>query len=161
MINDRKTQDEWKIQLTTAINFMSSKDSTETCTIHCTSDNIEITIGSETDEIIEELFESHIQKYQKGLEQSTKGSGFHCVKNVDIRSYSDPNFPAFEFSPYSVRMRENKDQLTPNTDTFYAMFVFDSTDLLHCQCHKISLNHSGSYIDSLKWLKKQKSNNKF
>ena len=30
MINDHKTQGEWKIQLTMAVNFMSSKDSNET-----------------------------------------------------------------------------------------------------------------------------------
>ena len=45
------------------INFISSKDSNETCTIHTKSDNIEIMIGSETDEIIKNLFESLLQKY--------------------------------------------------------------------------------------------------
>ena len=34
MINDYKTQGEWKIELTTEINFMSSKDSNETGTMH-------------------------------------------------------------------------------------------------------------------------------
>ena len=34
VINDHKTQSEWKIQLTTAINFISSKDSDETRTMH-------------------------------------------------------------------------------------------------------------------------------
>ena len=39
------------------INFISSKpDSDETRTMRPKSDNIEIMIGSETDEIIEELF---------------------------------------------------------------------------------------------------------
>ena len=33
-INDHKTQAEWKIQLIIAINFMSSKDSNETRTMH-------------------------------------------------------------------------------------------------------------------------------
>ena len=35
-------------------------------------------------------------------------------------------------------------------------FVFDSVDLLCYNCHKISLNRSGSYIDSPKWLKGKK-----
>ena len=47
MINNKKTQGEWKIHLTMAINFFSSKDSEEICTMHSNSDNIEITIGSE------------------------------------------------------------------------------------------------------------------
>ena len=38
-INDHKTQDEWIIQLMLAINFLSSKDTGETCTMHSKSDN--------------------------------------------------------------------------------------------------------------------------
>ena len=42
-----------------AINFTSYKeDSDETRTMHTKSDNIEIMTGSETNEIIEELFKS-------------------------------------------------------------------------------------------------------
>ena len=41
------------------INFISSKEaSDETLTMHAKNDNIEIIMGSETDEIIEELFKS-------------------------------------------------------------------------------------------------------
>ena len=68
MINNHKTQGEWKIQLTVAINFMSSKYSNETRTMHSNSDNIETMIGSETNEIIEKLFESILKVYQEGLE---------------------------------------------------------------------------------------------
>ena len=59
-----------------AINFISSKDSDETRTMHTKSNNVEIMMGSETDEIIEDLFESFLQKYQEGLEQSMRGSEF-------------------------------------------------------------------------------------
>ena len=69
-------QSEWKILLTIAINFISSKDSDETCTMHTKSNNVEIMIGSETDEIIEELFISILQRYQEGLEESMRGSEF-------------------------------------------------------------------------------------
>ena len=46
IINDHNTQEEWKIQLTMIINFISSKDYDETRTMHTTSDNIEIMIGN-------------------------------------------------------------------------------------------------------------------
>ena len=49
--NDHKTQEEWKIQLTMIINFISSKDYDETRTMHTTSDNTEIMIGSKTNGI--------------------------------------------------------------------------------------------------------------
>ena len=51
-IDEHRIQGEWKIQLTLTINFFSSKDSEETCTMHSKSDNIEITISNETDEIL-------------------------------------------------------------------------------------------------------------
>ena len=45
------------------INFFSSKDSEEIYTMHSKSDNIEILIGNETGEIIEDLFDSFLQRY--------------------------------------------------------------------------------------------------
>ena len=78
MINDHKTRREWKIQLTMQINFISSKDSEETCTMHTKSHNIEIMMGNETDEIIEKLFESLLQNYQKDLEESMRKGEFVC-----------------------------------------------------------------------------------
>ena len=72
-----KTQGEWKIQLIMAINFISfKKDSDDTCTMHTKSNNLEIMMGSETDETIEKLFKSLLQRYQKGLEESMKWSEF-------------------------------------------------------------------------------------
>ena len=68
IINYHKAQGEWKIQLTKAINFFSFKDSKEARAMHSKRDNIEIMIGSKTDEIIDELFESLLKKHQKGLE---------------------------------------------------------------------------------------------
>ena len=76
MINDHKTRREWKIQLTMQINFNSSKDSEETHTTYTNSHNEEIMIGNKTDEIIEKLFESLLQNYQKNLEESMRGSKF-------------------------------------------------------------------------------------
>ena len=68
------------------INFISSKGSDEICAIHTKIDNIESMLGSETDEIIEELFESLLQKYLKGLEESMKGSEF-VFDTVDLLHY--------------------------------------------------------------------------
>ena len=82
MLNDHKTKGEWKIHLTMAINFFSFKDFEETRTMHSKSDNIEILIGNKTDEIIEDLFDSFLQKYQKELEESMKRSEF-VFDNVD------------------------------------------------------------------------------
>ena len=65
MMNNHKSQNGWKIQLTMQINFISSKDPDETRNMHTKSDNIEIIIGNETNDLIEELCESLLQNYQK------------------------------------------------------------------------------------------------
>ena len=66
MINDHKIQSELKIQLAAVIDFISSKpDSDKIHIMNVRSDNIEIMMGSETNEIIEELFKSLRQRYQK------------------------------------------------------------------------------------------------
>ena len=38
---------------------------------------------------------------------------YHCVKSVRIRNF---------LGPYSIRMRENMDQINSNTDTFHAVY---------------------------------------
>ena len=82
-----ETSSEWKIQLTMAINFISSKDSDETRTMHTKSNNLKTMIGSETNEIIMELFKSFLQKYQERLEESMRGSKF-VYDSVDVLYYN-------------------------------------------------------------------------
>ena len=59
MINDYKSKGEWKIQLTAEVNFTSLKPD-ETHIMHTKSDNTEIMIGSDTNEVIKELFKSFL-----------------------------------------------------------------------------------------------------
>ena len=44
--------------------------------MHAKSNDVEIMMSSETDEIIEELLKSFWQKYQEGLEESMRGREF-------------------------------------------------------------------------------------
>ena len=74
---------ESKIQLTVSINFISSNGFNETRNMHIKSNNIEIMMVSETDEIIDELFESLLQNYQKYLEESMRESNF-VFDSVDL-----------------------------------------------------------------------------
>ena len=69
------------------INFVSSKDdSNEIRKMYIKSNNLNILMGSETDEIFEELFESLLQNYQKDLEESMRGSYF-VIDSVDSLYY--------------------------------------------------------------------------
>ena len=74
--NDLKKSGPQKIQLTIAINFISSiDDSDEERVMHSKSDNIEITINDEADEVIEELSNLLKKRYRNNL-QSMKDSEF-------------------------------------------------------------------------------------
>ena len=82
-----KTFSEWKIQLTMTINFISPKDSYESQTMHTGSNNVEIMVGIETNEIIMDLLVSFLSKYQEKLEESTRGSEF-VYNSVDVLYYN-------------------------------------------------------------------------
>ena len=79
--------------------------------MHTRSDYIEITIGDDNDDIIEELFKSLLQKYEENLQNKMRGSDFE----------------------------------------------FDGVNFLYYDFNEMSLNRGGSYIDSPKWLKDNKS----
>ena len=70
-----------------AVNFISSIDFDETRNMHTKNDNIEILMGSETDEIVKQLFELLLQRYQEGLEKSMKIGEF-VFDSVDVFCYN-------------------------------------------------------------------------
>ena len=76
LMNDKKKSREWKIQLVLKINFIFSKNFNETRDMFSKSDNYEIMIGPDIDEIIKNLFNSILQRYQNGLGTSMRGSNF-------------------------------------------------------------------------------------
>ena len=52
MIIDLQISDTWKIQLTIAINFISSKDVDEQCVMHSKSENIEVMLYDDAYEVL-------------------------------------------------------------------------------------------------------------
>ena len=65
-----------KIQLTIAINFISSKNTEEERVMYWRSDNIRFTSYNDAKKIIDELLESLCSRYQGNLETSIRGSDF-------------------------------------------------------------------------------------
>ena len=86
MIDNHKAHSEWKIQLVLKINFISSLDTDEFREMYTKSNNIEIMNGTETNDIIKELFESFLRRYQEGLETKMKGSNF-LFNSIDLLYY--------------------------------------------------------------------------
>ena len=61
--------------------------------MHTRSDNIEIMIGDDNDDIIEELFKSFLQKYEENLQNKMKGSDFE---------FDGVNFLYYDFNKISL-----------------------------------------------------------
>ena len=58
IIIDLQRSDAWKIPLTIAINFISSKDTEEESVMHSTSDNMKFRPYNDECQVVNELFES-------------------------------------------------------------------------------------------------------
>ena len=76
MINNFKKSDKRKLQLTMKPKSMLLTYSNEKRMLHTKNDNVENMFSKDADEIIQELFDSLLERYQEGLEQSMKSSGF-------------------------------------------------------------------------------------
>ena len=145
LINDYKSKGEWKIQLTAQINFISLRpDSDETRVMHTRSNNEEFMNGSDTDEIIKELFKSLLQRYQENLQQKMRGSdfAFDCI-----------NFLYYDFNKISVNkggsyidspkwLKNKKSTINPNNNDYkcfqYAVTLALNLDKINDHCQRIS-----------------------
>ena len=134
MIKDYKSKGEWKIQLTGEINFTSLKpDSDETRIMHTKSDNTEIMIGSDTNEVIKKLFKSFLQIYQEGLQEKMKDLEFE---------FDAVNLLYYDFNKISLNRRrsyiesakwikDKKSTINPK-DNDYRCFQYAVTVALNC-----------------------------
>ena len=96
LINYYKNKGEWKVQIIADTNFISLKPGPdETRVMHTRSDNEEIMNGSDTDEVIEELFESFLKRYEENLEEKMKGSEFE---------FDGVNFLYYDFNKISLEV---------------------------------------------------------
>ena len=79
----------WKVQLTTAINFISSIDADEERVMYLNSNNTEFMIYDHVNYIVDELFESLFLRYQIGLETSMRESNF-IFDSIQLLYYKCP-----------------------------------------------------------------------
>ena len=86
---------EWKTQLVMQNNFISTKNFEDTRTIYSASKPVEIFMGSDTENIIDTLFNTILNRIQEAMETSNeRGSGFthesvgllyYHFQKIDIR----------------------------------------------------------------------------
>ena len=94
LLEEYKQKGEWKVQLTIEVNFISLKPgSDETRIMYTSSDNIVIMFGGNNDDIIEQLFESLLKKYEENLQNKMRGSEFE---------FDGVNFLYYDFNKTSI-----------------------------------------------------------
>ena len=76
IIIDLHESDTWKIQLTIAINFISSKDAGEERVMQSKSDSIEFISYNDTHEVLDKIFIRIPSRYQENLKMKTGGSEY-------------------------------------------------------------------------------------
>ena len=91
---------------------MSIKNTGEEFLMHWQSDNIEIMINGKSDQVIEELFESLLFRYQIGLDTTMKDSSF-IFDYVNLLYYEchkiNPNCSgSYIDSPDWIKNKNNK-----------------------------------------------------
>ena len=90
LINDHKAietgSNEWKIQINMHINVVSSNDTWEIRTVFVWSDNEELRLGNEIDDIVKRLINSFLNNYQKEELILENGRHFAC-ESVGLLSY--------------------------------------------------------------------------
>ena len=83
MINDHKASGEWKVQVVILNRCISSKNYEKTLNMYSASKNIEIFMNSNTDEVIDKLFNSMLQRFQEAKETSFKRGSKFVFENAD------------------------------------------------------------------------------
>ena len=107
------------MQLTIEVNLKLLKPgSDETRIIYTRSDNIEIIFGDDNDDIIEQLFESLLKKYEENLQNKMRGSEFE---------FDGVNFLYYDFNKTSIKrdgsyinspkwLKDKKSTINPKTN---------------------------------------------
>ena len=80
LIEEYSITGSWKIQLTAKLSFISLTDTTVRQKLYSKSDNVNILHAVDTNGVIDELFNTFLERYQKGLETKMTGSSYFFEK---------------------------------------------------------------------------------
>ena len=139
-----------------SVNFIFSKDSDETRNMHTKSNDIEIMVGSETREIIEELFKSLLQRYQEGLKESTKGSQF-IFDSVNILHYHLQKTSlkrigsSYIDSPEWLKNKKATKNPENNDDSYFQYALTAALNYLNIKSHPERVLNLKPFIDQYDW----------
>ena len=138
------------------ISFISLKPgSDETHIMHTRSDNIEIMIGDDNDDIIEELFKSFLQKYEENLQNKMRRSDFE---------FDGVNFLYYDFNKISLNrggsyidspkwLKNKKSTINPKNNDYkcFEHAVTFALNLDNIDNHPERISKIKPFIDQYNW----------
>ena len=123
--------------------------------MHTRSDNIEITIGDDNDDIIEELFKSFIQTYEENLQNKMRGSDFE---------FDGVNFLYYDFNEISLNrggsyinspkwLKDKKSTINPknNDDKCFQYAVTLALNIDNIDNHPERITKIKPFINQYNW----------
>ena len=143
-----KARNEWKIQLSMRIIFVSFTYANKTREMHAKSDNIAVMRGAETEDVINELFNIFRKRYQEGLEANMGGSSF-TFERIDLLEYHLHKISLHRGSSYteSPEWLKNKGvTINPKITKDNNCFQYAVTAALNYQ----NINHHPERVSKLK-----------
>ena len=88
--------------------------------MHTKSDNKEIMIGIDTNEVIKELFKSFLQRYQEGLQEKMRGSDFE-FDGIHLLYYDFNKISlnrGGSYIEYAEWIKDKKSTINPNNNDY-------------------------------------------
>ena len=153
---DESGSREWKIQLNVIIKNVSLEDETDVRPIYVWSDNEEIRIGNETDDIINALIDSTLKKYQE--EQQVLREKINLVfDHVSLLHYkiSKTNLKRGRSYIKSPEWLANKKAIiNPKNTLCSCCFAYSIVVALNHQkikCHPERIRNIAPYIHDYNW----------
>ena len=156
LINKHINDDSWKIQLTMKINFTLVQDFNDKRSLYVKTKNVVIIKGSDINEIINEIFDSLVKKYQELLEYSTKNRGL-ILEGVESMTY-DINKTTINRGGSSVEspawLRNKKCAINPLNKNDNKCFQYSITAVLNYQKinnHPAKISKITPFINQYNW----------
>ena len=155
MIIDLQKYDTWKFQLTIAINLIYSKDVDEECLILSKYNNIEFMPHDNANEVVNDLFESLLSRYQIDLEKLIRKVILFSIQfTFHIKSLTKISFKCKGSYIHSPDWIKNKNPTTNSNNTDdkcfqYAVIVALNHEELKRDPQRISKNKP--FINKYKW----------
>ena len=123
--------------------------------MHTKSDNTEIMIGSDTNDVIKELFKSLLQRYQEGLQEKVRGSDF-AFEGVNLMYYDFNKISLNRGGSYiesAKWIKNKKSTINPKNNDYkcfqYAVTVALNRDKIKKDFQRVS--KIKPFIDQYNW----------